>query len=148
MFNLKNNFKLYYRQNVSNQYVEGLKWIQVDSQSNGVVSCSCSKTGGLILISYDGKNTHLFNNLFKIANNKLIIILIGEIKLRLNISRDNPIGTSWAVIAQPLIESNIRQTVLGSYTFWALDNQGNLYFRSGVRQEHPQGKLCGCLLGL
>ena len=101
---------------MSNQYVEGTKWLEVDSQSSGVVSCACSKSGSLIVITCD-----------------------GDIKLRLSISRENPIGSSWVIVVQPSLVTNIRQIAIGSYAFWALDNQGGLFFRAGVRSELPQG---------
>jgi len=103
---------------VSYQCVEGSKWLEIDSQSSGVVSCACSKTGSLVVITFD-----------------------GDIKLRLNISRDNPTGSSWVIVSQPTLVSNIRQIVIGTYAFWALDNQGGLFFRAGVRTELPQGKV-------
>lgn len=88
----------------------------VDTINRDIASCTCSKTGGLLVLTFD-----------------------GELILRTNITRENPIGIGWVTINPPSLESNVRQVALGSCSIWAIDNQGDLYFRAGVREENPRG---------
>ena len=59
--------------------------------------------------------------------------------MRTGVSRDNPYGTGWSVIENGIITNGIRQIALGKNTVWALDNEGNVFFRSGVTLMKPEG---------
>lgn len=69
----------------------------------------------------------------------MVITFDREIMLRTGITRDLPVGSMWICISQPSIESNVKQVALGSFAFWALDYQGDLFFRAGVKDDNPQG---------
>jgi hypothetical protein len=98
-----------------------------------ILSCSCSSTGNLWTVSYD-----------------------GEIYMRTGITRTCPWGTNWILIDSPMSGASLalnkklnrqmsenshgtRQIAVGKSTVWALDNKGTVFYRAGVSDDRPQG---------
>lgn len=50
------------------------------------------------------------------------------------LSRDKPGGTGWM-----RIEGNMKYVSCGEFGCWAVDNRGDIYFRSGITEQKPEG---------
>ncbi len=61
--------------------------------------------------------------------------------MRTGISRDCPQGIHWIQIENGRITSGIRQISLGNKSVWALDSTGDVFFRSGLGDDRPEGLL-------
>lgn len=59
--------------------------------------------------------------------------------MRTGITRENPSGNGWLEIDQGTITHGIKQISLGENSVWALDNQGNVFYRAGITELKPEG---------
>ena len=48
--------------------------------------------------------------------------------------RDKPGGTGWM-----RIEGNMKYVSCGEFGCWAVDNRGDIYFRTGIAESKPEG---------
>jgi hypothetical protein len=88
---------------------EGTGWkdIRLPQESIGVYGCSCSNLGQAGFITWS-----------------------GSALIRNGITRNEPYGSSWIEIQNPS-SVGLRQLCIGINVFWALDNQGTVYYRTG-----------------
>lgn len=59
--------------------------------------------------------------------------------MRTGITRETPWGSGWVLIEQPSDKSGIKEIGAGNKVFWAIDYQGNVYYRAGITNQVPQG---------
>ena len=104
--------KVFFRDSVSLGNPQGREWREICLPKDvlGVISCSCSKSGLSGFITW-----------------------AGSVLIRTGITRTEPYGSTWIEIQKPF-DIGLRQLCIGSENMWALDNQGSVYYRTGINK--------------
>jgi hypothetical protein len=109
--------ELFFRKGITFSHVEGTGWkkMKLPDSVRGVLKCSCSPIGHLVLVTHEGKCL-----------------------MRLGANREAPWGNEWILVDQPDAFS-IREISIGDTQIWSLDEQELVYYRAGVTESAPLG---------
>ena len=109
--------ELFFRKGINHSDVEGTEWkkMKLPDSVRGVLKCSCSPIGHLVLVTHEGKCL-----------------------IRLGANREAPWGNEWIIVDQPDAFS-IREISIGDTQIWSLDEQELVYYRAGITETAPLG---------